>query len=155
MQIYTSSYSSSFWCCATVWSDWVHPWLQVSWPTGPTDRLWDVRLFQEPVWRWIHSGLPEGKYWILGFSSHLKVKRPYFLLTDFFIFPPTLVLSGTVQLYSQYGSLQLAALPAANKRQTQWQHHAGQPGPPYSHWCVFSVVLLLKLSFRLLLLIFK
>lgn len=84
MQIYTSSYSSSFRCCATVWSDWVHPWLQVSWPTGPTDRLWHVRLFQEPVRRWIHSSLPEGKYWILVFFLVICQLKDHFPIDRFF-----------------------------------------------------------------------
>ena len=51
-----------FWCSTTVWSDWVHPRLQVSGPAGPTDRLRHVRLFQEPVWGWIHTSVPEGKH---------------------------------------------------------------------------------------------
>lgn len=57
----------------------------------------------------------------------------YYLLTDILLF------SGTVQLHPQHGSLQLAALPATDKRPTQRQHHAGQPGPPHPHWCVLCV----------------
>lgn len=44
-----------------------------------------------------------------------------------------LLLSGSVQLHPQYGSLQPAALPAANQRPTQWKHHAGQPGSSHPH----------------------
>lgn len=39
----------------------MHPRLQVPRPAGTADRLRHVRLFQEPVWRRIHAGIPEGK----------------------------------------------------------------------------------------------
>lgn len=44
-----------------MWSHRVHPGLQVPRPAGTTDGFWHVRLFQEPVRRWIHAGLSEGK----------------------------------------------------------------------------------------------
>lgn len=58
---------------SAVWRHWVHSRLQVSWPAGTADRLWHVRLFQEPVWRWIHTSIPEGeRVSHSGASSHSR-----------------------------------------------------------------------------------
>lgn len=52
-----------------VWSDRVHPRLQVPRPAGPADGLRHVRLFQEPVRRRIHVSFPEGKGLGLGLAT--------------------------------------------------------------------------------------
>lgn len=109
----------------------MHPGLQVPRPAGAADRLRHVRLFQEPVRRRIHVSLPEGK----GRASSTKALNRFCRGSKF---RPSFQTPGAIQLHPQHGGVQPAALPAADQRQTQWKHHAGQPGPPHPHRCVDS-----------------